>query len=185
MSSKFRELDPKHINFIGDQHLFFVGTAGAEGSVNISPKGMDSLRVMSPTRVLWLNLTGSGNETAAHVLESPRMTLMFCSFGKQPLILRLYGEAKVFHSRDSGWQDLAGHFPDYLGTRQIFDLRIDLVQTSCGYSVPFYELKGERPTLEKWAQQRGREGVEQYWADANVISLDGKDTGMFDADSSR
>ena len=103
MSERFEKLTDKHIEFIKDQHLYFVGTAGAEGFVNVSPKGMDSFRVIDHSKVAWLNLTGSGNETAAHVLENGRMTVMFCSFDKQPLIMRLYGQAKAVHPRDGGW----------------------------------------------------------------------------------
>ncbi len=178
MSEKFTELTTTHIEFIQQQHIFFVGTAGAESMINVSPKGMDSFRVISPTRIIWLNLTGSGNETAAHVLENQRMTVMFCSFEKQPLILRLYGNAEVVHPRDASWNELIALFPEYTGARQLFDLKLSMVQTSCGYAVPFYELKGERPTLDKWANNRGREGIQQYWVEKNTRSLNGKDTGM-------
>ena len=177
MAEKFESLSGKHIEFIQAQHLFFVGTAGAEGYVNVSPKGMDSLRVIDSSRVAWLNLTGSGNESAAHVLENSRMTVMFCSFDKQPLIMRLYGQASVVHPRDADWQELLELFPRYTGARQIFNLELDLVQTSCGYAVPFYQFDGDRPTLEKWADNRGRPAVEQYWRDNNRVSLDGKPTG--------
>jgi hypothetical protein len=180
MSEKFPALEETHIEFIRNQHLFFVGTAAAEGSVNVSPKGMDSFRVLTHSRVAWLNLTGSGNETAAHVFENGRMTVMFCSFDRQPLILRLYGHARAIHPRDSQWTELASLFPRYTGARQIFDLSLDLVQTSCGYAVPFYKLVGERPTLRKWADSRGRKAVEKYWEEKNTKSLDGKDTGILE-----
>ena len=147
MSDKCSELSKKLIDFIRAQHMFFVGTAGAEGAVNVSPKGLDSLRIISPTEVVWLNLTGSGNESAAHVLENQRMTLMFCSFDKQPLILRLYGKAEVIHPRDTDWQSLSDLFPPHPGARQVFRLRVSLVQTSCGYAVPHYAFKAERHTL--------------------------------------
>lgn len=178
MAEQFPELNQKLTEFINNQHLFFVGTAGAEGRVNVSPKGLDSLRVLSPNRVIWLNLTGSGNETAAHVLENSRMTIMFCSFDRQPLILRLYGEAKTIHDRDPEWQELIGHFPEYTGARQVFDMQIHMVQTSCGYAVPFYEMTGERPTLTKWSENKGQEGIEAYWQEENLQSIDGKETGM-------
>lgn len=177
MGDRFEQLEEKHIEFIGQQHLFFVGTAAATGPVNVSPKGMDSFRVLDPRRVLWLNLTGSGNETAAHVRDNPRMTVMFCSFDRQPLILRLYGEARVIHPRDAQWQSLIERFPEHPGARQIFDLRLNLVLTSCGYGVPFYELKGERPTMNKWAEKRGEAGIERYWQEKNAYSLDGRSTG--------
>ncbi|WP_373186257.1 pyridoxamine 5'-phosphate oxidase family protein [Halopseudomonas sp.] len=178
MAEQYRELSEKLIDFIRAQQLFFVGTAGAEGSVNISPKGLDSLRIISPVEVAWLNLTGSGNESAAHVLENRRMTIMFCSFDKQPLILRLYGEAEVIHPRDEDWEPLSGLFPPHPGARQLFRLRISLVQTSCGYAVPHYDFSGERSTLTKWAEKRGEQGVKQYWQDKNRLSMDGKDTGI-------
>jgi len=178
MAEKFEQLNDKHIEFIGAQHIYFVGTAGAEGFVNVSPKGMDSFRVIDSKRVAWLNLTGSGNETAAHVLENGRMTIMFCSFDKQPLIMRLYGQALAVHPRDARWQELATLFPGYSGARQIFELELELVQTSCGYAVPYYELKGERPTLVKWADQHGESGIRDYWQARNSKSLDGKDTGI-------
>jgi hypothetical protein len=178
VAEKFKELHPKHKEFIENQKIFFVGSAGAEGFVNVSPKGMDSLRILSSTRLIWLNLTGSGNETAAHVLENSRMTIMFCSFAKQPLILRIYGKAAAVHSQHEHWPDLINHFPHYTGARQIFDLSIELVQTSCGFAVPFYEFKGERDTLAKWADNRGRDGMKEYWLEKNLVSINGKNTGM-------
>ncbi|MFT7222638.1 MAG: hypothetical protein ACI82Z_000161 [Cellvibrionaceae bacterium] len=179
MAEKFSALTDKHVAFIESQHIFFVGTAVGDGFVNVSPKGMDSFRVITDSRVVWLNLTGSGNETAAHVLENSRMTIMFCSFDKQPLILRLYGQARIVHPRDNNWPQLAELFPQYTGARQIFDVDVELVQTSCGYAVPYYELVGERPTLDKWADKRGRKGIEEYWKEKNTKSLDGKQTGIF------
>lgn len=178
MADQFEKLDDKLKAFIQQQHLYFVGTAGAEGFVNVSPKGMDSFRILDDTTVAWLNLTGSGNETAAHVLENGRMTVMFCSFDKQPLIMRLYGQAVTVHPRDERWDELSALFPAQLGARQIFILDLELVQTSCGYAVPYYELQGERPTLTKWADNRGEVGIQDYWAEKNVKSLDGKDTGI-------
>lgn len=181
MAERFSTLQDQHIRFIREQHLFFVGTAGAEGFINVSPKGMDTFRVTGPAEVVWLNLTGSGNESAAHVAENGRMTIMFCSFGKQPLIMRLYGRARTVHPRDDSWPALLGLFPADVGARQIFQLSLELVMTSCGYGVPRYELKGERPTLAKWAQQKGPDGITQYWHEKNTVSLDGKATGIFEA----
>ncbi len=180
MSEKFEALTDKHIDFIKKQHMFFIGTAGKEGRVNVSPKGMDSFRVIDATKVVWLNLTGSGNDSAAHVLESGRMTVMFCSYDKQPLIMRLYGTAKVIHPRNSNWDDLALLFPKHAGARQFFEIDIDLVQTSCGFAVPFYDLVGERPTLKKWTETKGSEGIEGYWREKNTKSIDGADTGIFE-----
>ena len=178
MGEKFKALTDDHIDFIAQQKIFFIGTAGEDSLINVSPKGMDSFRVISHSRVMWLNLTGSGNETAAHVLENGRMTVMFCSFEKQPVIMRLYGTASVVHPRDPAWSELIGQFPDYTGARQIFIQDVSMVQTSCGFAVPYYEYKGDRPTLDKWALNKGRDGIEQYWKDKNTRSLDGKPTGM-------
>lgn len=180
MAERFEQLNDQHIDFIQQQHLYFVGTAGAEGLVNVSPKGMDSLRIIDKSTVAWLNLTGSGNETAAHVLDNGRMTIMFCSFDKQPLILRLYGQAIATHPRDAAWGGLSDLFPQYVGARQIFTLDLDLVQTSCGYAVPYYALQGERPTLTKWANNHGEAGVKDYWKEKNTRSLNDKDTGIFE-----
>lgn len=178
MSSFFSEMQDQHIDFITAQHIYFVATAPNEGNINLSPKGMDSLRIIDNKTVAWLNLTGSGNETAAHVLENGRMTMMFCSFDKKPLILRLYGQAKTYHPRDERWSQLYDLFPDYVGARQIFVLDIDRLQTSCGYAVPYYELVGERDMLVKSAEKKGQAGMEKYWADKNQKSIDGKDTGI-------
>ncbi len=178
MAERFEQLIDKHIEFIKNQHIFFVGTAGVDGFVNVSPKGMDSFRVIDKKKIVWLNLTGSGNETAAHVLEHRRMTIMFCSFDKQPLILRLYGDAKVIHPRDNNWSELHLLFPNHLGARQIFELDLKLVQTSCGYAVPLYDLASERPTLQKWAEKREDQGIRDYWKEKNQVSLNGKKTGI-------
>jgi hypothetical protein len=178
VAEQFEKLNNKHKAFIEQQHLYFVGTAGSQGYVNVSPKGMDSFRILDDTTVVWLNLTGSGNETAAHVLENGRMTIMFCSFDKQPLIMRLYGHAVAVHPRDQRWDELYPLFPTYTGARQIFILNVDLVQTSCGYAVPYYELKGERPTLTKWADNHGEQGIRDYWEQKNMKSINDKDTGI-------
>lgn len=179
MADKFTELTDTQIDFISKQHMFFVGTAGGEGLVNVSPKGMDTFRVINKNKIAWLNLTGSGNESAAHVMEVNRMTIMFCSFDKQPLILRLFGKVQTVHPRDTKWSELIELFPETKGARQIFELDIDMVLTSCGFGVPYFELKGERPTLKKWAEKRGSDGVEAYWAEENQQSLDSKPTGIF------
>ena len=178
VAEQFERLEDEHMQFISRQQLFFVGTAGAEGRVNISPKGMDSFRVLASDRVAWLNLTGSGNESAAHVLENGRMTIMFCSFERQPLIMRLYGVARPTHPWDQRWQELVQMFPAYPGARQVFEMELDLVQTSCGYAVPHYEYRSERDTLVRWSEKRGQSGLENYWRERNAVSLDGKDTGM-------
>ncbi len=180
MAKQFPSIDDRLKDFIHDQHLFFVATAAPEGRVNVSPKGMDSLRVLGPNRILWRNVTGSGNETAGHLKQLNRMTLMWCSFTTKPMILRCYGSARTLHPRDAGWDDLNAHFPPSDGARQLYDMDIDLVQTSCGYAVPFYEHQGPRDTLAKWTEDRGADGVRQYWADRNQTTLDGAPTGILE-----
>lgn len=172
MAKQFSELSEKLTSFILAQKIYFVGTATENSRVNISPKGMDSLRVLNNNRVIWLNVTGSGNETSAHILQHPRMTLMFCAFEGAPLILRLYGTAKVIHKNDPEWAMLFKHFNPLAGARQIFDLTIDLVQTSCGFAVPYFDHVGERDLLNKWAISQGEEGIKNYWAEKNQLSLD-------------
>ena len=178
MANRYPRLDAKLVDFIERQKLFFVATAAREGKVNVSPKGMDTLRVLDEQRLIWLNLTGSGNETAAHLLDSNRMTLMFCSFDRDPLILRLYGEAETLHPHNRDWPKLIEHFPHYTGSRQIFDLRIEVVQTSCGFAVPLFDFAGERNTLEAWANRKGDAGIRQYWSEKNSINIDGMTTGI-------
>ena len=180
MTVRFKSMSNKHIEFIKEQHLFFVGTAGAEGFVNISPKGLDSFRVIDAQTVLWLTLTGSGNETAAHVLENQRMTLMFCAFNRQPLILRLYGRANVCHPRDERWPGFCELFPHYEGARQFFELSLDMVQTSCGYAVPELEFKNDRQVLANWSEKKGPGGIATYWEETNTTSLDGLRTGIIE-----
>lgn len=178
MGQRFTELSDKHIQFIAEQRIFFVGTATADSRVNISPKGMDSLRVLSGNRVVWLNVTGSSNETSAHVQQSPRMTIMFCAVAGPPLILRLYGTAKVVHKSDSEWSDLFPLFKPLPGARQIFDVTVDLVQTSCGMAVPYYSYDGDRELLSDWATKKGEDGLKQYWKEKNQISIDGIPTNI-------
>jgi hypothetical protein len=139
---------------------------------------MDTFRVLSPQRVLWLNLTGSGNETAAHLLGVNRMTIMFCAFTGSPLILRLYGRARTVHSGEADWSELAAHFPPFAGARQIFDVQLESVQTSCGFAVPEYQFVGQRTRLQESLAQRGEAGVHAYWQEKNRTSIDGKPTGM-------
>ncbi len=168
-----------HRAFIEQQKIFFVGTAGCEGQVNVSPKGMDSLRILGPNRVVWLSVTGSGNESAAHVAENGRMTVMFCSFEGAPMILRLYGRAKTVYPYSDCWEALVGKFPETPGTRQIFDLSVSMVQTSCGMAVPLYEYESDRTNLNTWAQKKGPDGIEAYWKEKNQVSIDGMPTHIF------
>ena len=166
--------------FIEAQKIFFVGTAASKGRVNVSPKGMDTLRVMDQNRVVWLNLTGSGNETAAHLLQKNRMTIMFCAFEGKPLILRLYGKAAIYHPRDREFQEYIGLFEENVGSRQIVEMTVDLVQTSCGYAVPLMEFKEERSVLDQWAKKQGKGRIEKYWEEKNVKSIDGFQTNILE-----
>jgi hypothetical protein len=176
MGQKYPELSERHIEFIAQQKLFFVGTATADSLVNISPKGMDAFRVIDSKRVAWLNVTGSGNETAAHIQSHPRMTIMFCAFEGSPLILRLYGTAKVNHKTSPEWHELQALFPTLPGARQIFDLEVELVQVSCGMAVPYFNYEGDRELLSNWATKKGDDGIKEYWAEKNQFSLDGLPT---------
>ena len=178
MAKQFPALEPQHIAFIEAQHIYFTASAAPEGRVNLSPKGGDSLRVLGPDRILWRNLTGSGNETAGHLLQSNRVTLMWCSFTTRPLILRCYGTATAHHTTDPTFAALDAQFSPHLGARQVFDMSIDLVQTSCGYAVPFFDYREERDTLDKWTADRGPEGIAAYWQDKNRQTIDGAPTGM-------
>jgi hypothetical protein len=178
MGKRYTELQPDQITFIGEQHLYFVATAAPGARVNLSPKGMDSLRILSPSRLVWLNLTGSGNETAAHLAQDPRMTIMWCSFTTRPLILRAYGTARAVHQGDPDWVDLAPRLPDQPGARQIMELAIDLVQSSCGFAVPFMDFRADRPVLHDWATGKGPAGLRAYWDDRNRQTIDGLPTGI-------
>jgi hypothetical protein len=178
MGKRTADLQPDQIAFIAEQKVFFAATAAPTGRVNLSPKGMDSLRVLSPGRILWLNLTGSGNETAAHLALSPRMTLMWMSVTLKPQILRAYGSARILHRDAPDWPALAAQLPDQPGVRQIVDLTIDLVQSSCGFAVPVMDHREDRPVLKTWAEAKGSQGLRAYWADRNRTSLDGLPTGI-------
>lgn len=178
MSEKFETLSEELTKFIADQKIFFVATAASDGKINLSPKGQDCLRVLGPNEILWMNLTGSGNETAAHLSEANRMTMMWCAFEGPPQILRVYGTAQIFHPRDARWNEFSTQIPSTVGTRQYFLVSIDLVQTSCGYAVPFMDYVEDRQVLSKWAANRGKEGIAEYWQNRNQVSLDGKPTGI-------
>ena len=179
MAKFYTSITKRVQQFIEKQKVFFVATAPESGRINLSPKGMDSFRVLNENRVLWLNVTGSGNETAAHLLENDRITIMFCSFEGAPNILRLYGKGKEIKETDTNWNEVVSLFPKTPGTRQIFDIAIESAQTSCGMSIPFFEYKGEREELNDWALEKGEEGIKQYWKDKNVTSIDGFPTKIF------
>lgn len=180
MSKFYNKISSRLQKFIEAQKIFFVATAPNSGRINLSPKGMDSFKVMHENRVLWLNVTGSGNETAAHLLENQRITIMFCSFEKAPNILRLYGKGKEIKPNDEAWNDVLSLFPETPGTRQIFDITIETAQTSCGMSIPYFEFKGERNDLNDWASEQGKEGIATYWENKNQTSIDGLPTKILE-----
>lgn len=181
MAKQYSEITVELVRFIERQKIFFVATAEADGRINVSPKGLDSFRIIDKNNVIWLNLTGSGNETAAHLITQPRMTIMFCAFEDDPMILRLYGNARAIHPREAQWHRHIELFETDPGARQIIVMNVDLVQTSCGFGVPLYDCIGNRPLLSAWAEKKGRQGVAKYWLDKNQLSLDGKPTGIFES----
>lgn len=180
MARFYPALEEKHRVFIAAQRIFFTATGTAESRINVSPKGMDSLRILSDRRVAYLDLTGSGNETGAHLVHDGRMTMMWCSFDADPLILRLYGRGRTVRRQDPEWGELRQHFATLPSERQIIVLDIESVQTSCGYAVPHYIYKGERETLARWAEKKGPVGLLEYWREKNQVSIDGLPTGLLE-----
>ncbi len=166
---------PELETFIVAQQMFFVSTAplSASGRVNLSPKGLDTLRLLSPSRVAYLDLTGSGNETAAHLKENGRITFMFCAYQGPPKILRLYGKGRITRPGDSQWDELEPLFPTLPGIRQIVIADISRVQTSCGFGIPLMRFEGHRDLLTAWAEKKGQDGLAEYRAKKNAMSIDG------------
>ena len=181
MGKQFSSIAPEHREFIERQRIFFNASAASEGRVNLSPRDVASLRVLDANTVVYLDLTGSGNETAAHLIADGRLTLMFCAFEGSPLILRLYGHGRVL-ARHSPEYDalLVSHYNNVEppGARQIIQLAVDSVQTSCGMNVPFYEYVGERDQLIRWAAVKGEAALEEYRLQKNTRSIDGLPTGL-------
>lgn len=173
-------LDDKLIDFIGRQKMFFTATAPEEGRINLSPKGMDTFRVLDPSTVAYLDMTGSGNEASAHLKQNGRMTIMMCSFEGAPLILRLYGHGEVVRPHNARWDELHANFDSIPGERQIIVLKIDSIQTSCGFAVPEFEFKAQRQMLRKWGEGKGPEGIQEYWAESNQKSIDGLPSGILE-----
>ena len=180
MGKTYESITAELREFIGEQRMFFVATAplDARGHVNVSPKGLDSLRVLGETRVAYLDLTGSGNETSAHLEENGRITLMFCAFAGQPKILRLYGRGRTVLVGADGWAELASNFQMRPGARQIIVVDVERVQTSCGFGVPILEFVGQREMLPAWAEKKGTEGIERYHREKNMASIDGMATTL-------
>jgi hypothetical protein len=185
MAKRFSGINAAQREFIARQHIFFVASSAANSHVNISPRSTDSFRLLTDSEVAYLDRTGSGNETAAHARAGGRMTIMFTAFDGAPSILRLYGQG-VIHHRDSQSfaeilsQAFGGIAP--LGTRQIVSLKLEFVQTSCGYGVPLFTYEGERDAMDKWHAKKGQSGLEAWWRDHNTKSLDGLPTGLLDTD---
>nr|WP_298924853.1 pyridoxamine 5'-phosphate oxidase family protein [uncultured Erythrobacter sp.] len=183
MAEFFDALDPKHVAMVEKQPVFFVATAAADGRINLSPKGYDAFRVISPTRVAYLDLGGSGNETHAHLVseqdDAGRITIMFTNFDRPALILRIYGKGTPVLPQDDGWDELAAHFTMLPGTRQIFEIEVESVQTSCGWGVPFMSLEGERDTLQKAHRQSDPAEWEAKMAN-RTKSIDGLPTRATD-----
>jgi hypothetical protein len=180
MAKKHESITPVLSKFIEMQKMFFTASAGPAGRVNLSPKGLDGcFALLGPRRVAYLNLTGSGNETAAHLRLNDRITVMFSAFSGPPMILRLYGRGRTIHPRDAEWSEFAPLFAAHPGRRQIVVVEVDEVVTSCGYGVPLMDYVEQRPTLTDWAARKGEEGIRDYWREKNLVSFDGDPTGVF------
>ena len=175
MGKIFDAIDEKLAGWLRAQRMFFVATAplAASGHVNLSPKGHDSFAVMGPREVAYVDFTGSGVETVAHLRENGRIVLMFCAFEGPPRIVRLHGRGAVHLSGDARFDEVVGRFPAYLGTRAVIRVALDRIADSCGYAIPLYEYRGERTQLEDWAARKGPDGVRAYRAENNAKSIDG------------
>jgi hypothetical protein len=171
----YSEIDEQLAKFIQQQHVFFVATAtsAAGGHINLSPKGLDSLRILGPRSVAYLDLIGSGVETIAHAKENGRIVLMFCAFQGPPIVLRLHGRARVLESKEPGFSDLISKFPHYDSIRAVIVVDVTRVSSSCGYGVPLMKYEGERPQMFAWAEKKGSQGLEAYKGEKNARSIDG------------
>ncbi len=180
MAKDYPSLSTHHRDWIGRQRIFFTATAAAGTRVNVSPRATDWFRVIGENAALYLDRTGSGNETAAHTLAGGPMTIMFCAFEGQPLILRLYGQGRaVRHGSEEYAALLTAHFggSEPTGARQIMRLDFDLVKSSCGYGVPFFDYREERDQMDRWCAAKGEDGLVAYRAEKNAVSIDGLPTG--------
>ncbi len=178
MAKFYESLTPELITFIRKQHIFFVATAAPDSRINLSPKGLDSLRVLDERTLAYLDLTGSSAETAAHLRVDPRMTMMFCSFSTDALLLRVYGRGEGILPHDPRWEAMRALFPAHPGVRQIVELRVESAQTSCGAGVPLMGYAGDRGTLSEWARKKGEDGMAEYRREKNARSIDGLPTGL-------
>jgi hypothetical protein len=183
MASQFHRIEPNLRAFIERQRIFFTASAASQGRVNVSPKDAASFRVLDASTVAYLDQTGSGNETSAHLKATGRLTIMFCAFEGAPLILRLYGRGRVYRRGGADYARLLEDTFDGVepaGARQIVTLDIEMVQTSCGYGVPLFDYQGERPSLLRWAEAKGENGIEAYRREKNTVSIDGLPTGWLE-----
>jgi predicted pyridoxine 5'-phosphate oxidase superfamily flavin-nucleotide-binding protein len=171
----YQSISAEHRAFIERQPMFFVASAPLSpgGHVNLSPKGLDALRVIDPTAVSYLDLTGSGNETAAHLVENGRVTLMFCAFEGSPKILRLYCRGRVVTRVSADWAEAIALYPEQPGVRQVIVCTVEMVQTSCGFGVPRMNLVEQRDQLPRWAESKGEDGLVEYRRTRNAVSIDG------------
>lgn len=175
MGKEIDGIDAALGDWLEAQPVFFVGTAPAalDGHVNVSPKGLDTLRVLGEHEVVYQDLTGSGAETAAHLRDNGRIVLMFCAFSGPPRIVRLHGRGTVVLPGDPGFASLDGGFPDHIGTRAYVRVEVQRVSSSCGYGVPLMDLRGPRDVLDKWSAKKGPDGLRDYRAKRNARSIDG------------
>jgi len=180
MAKFYAELNETLREFIAAQHMFFNASAPNRGRINVSPKGLDTFRVLSNKRVAYLDLTGSECETAAHLAENGRLTLMFCSYDEKPLILRLYGRGSVVRGRDPQWREFRDLFPPLPGDRQIVVLDIESIMVTCGFAVPRYEFKGQRDALPEFTCKMGEQKMDEYRQQKNQRSIDGLPTYLLD-----
>ena len=181
MAKFFDTITPSVREFIAEQKIFFVATVPVNGRINLSPKGMDTFRVLDERTVAYLDLTGSGAETAAHVLENGRITIMMCSFTAKPNIFRIYGRGRVVRPGDGEWPLLSSNFDMLPGTRQIMVVAVESMQDSCGFSIPYYDYIGPREQLVRWAETKGEAGLAEYRSNKNRVSIDGLPTGLGEA----
>ena len=175
MAKQYETIEPALADFLRRQHLFFVATAplGAEGHVNLSPKGHDTFAILDERTVAYLDLTGSGVETISHLRENGRIAILFCAFEGPPKIVRLHGRGEVVEKGEAEFEALSSHFRPFDGARAIIRVHVTRVADSCGYSVPLYDYVGERDQLLAWTERKGPEGLETYREKNNAASIDG------------
>jgi hypothetical protein len=175
MGQVYEAIDERTADFIRAQHLFFVATAplAADGHVNLSPKGLDTFAILGPREVAYLDFTGSGVETIAHLRENGRIAILFCAFEGPPKIVRLHGRGEVIEPADPGFAAWMGRFPAYEHVRSVIRVAVERISDSCGYAVPRYDYVGERTQLLEWAERKGADGIRAYQAERNAKSLDG------------